>query len=143
MTLQITNLIFVGLADIENEEFVALVEAQLQFARGNFWHVQIHIRLLLAADPAELVVVDELVNCGVRSAHGAVGILAELQLAKLRRERIEQKQSADQQLATAYQQFDGSIACNEPMMPGSTPSTPPSAQEGTKPGGGGCGYRQR
>ena len=39
--------------------------------------------------------------------------------------------------------FNISVACMQPMMPGSTPSTPPSAQLGTIPGGGGSGYRQR
>ena len=36
-----------------------------------------------------------------------------------------------------------SVAWMTPMTPGSTPSTPPSAQLGTSPGGGGSGYRQR
>jgi sulfur-carrier protein adenylyltransferase/sulfurtransferase len=36
-----------------------------------------------------------------------------------------------------------SVAWMQPMMPGSTPNTPPSAQLGTMPGGGGSGYRQR
>src|SRR5438034_5561877 len=36
-----------------------------------------------------------------------------------------------------------SIAWIEPMIPGRTPSTPPSAQDGTSPGGGGWEYRQR
>ena len=36
-----------------------------------------------------------------------------------------------------------SVAWIVPMMPGSTPNTPPSAQLGTKPGGGGSGYKQR
>ena len=36
-----------------------------------------------------------------------------------------------------------SLACTEPTVAQSTPSTPPSAQEGTMPGGGGSGYRQR
>src|SRR5262245_50657509 len=30
-----------------------------------------------------------------------------------------------------------------PTIPGNTPSTPPSAQDGTRPGGGGSGYKQR
>ena len=34
-------------------------------------------------------------------------------------------------------------ACSVPMTPGSTPSTPPSAQLGTRPGGGGSRKRQR
>jgi hypothetical protein len=32
-----------------------------------------------------------------------------------------------------------SVACNVPITPGSTPSTPPSAHDGTSPGGGGSG----
>ena len=32
-----------------------------------------------------------------------------------------------------------SVACSVPTMPGSTPRTPPSAQLGTSPGGGGSG----
>ena len=35
------------------------------------------------------------------------------------------------------------VGAGEPMIPGSTPSTPPSAHEGTSPGGGGSGKRQR
>ena len=36
-----------------------------------------------------------------------------------------------------------SVTWIEPMLAQSTPSTPPSAQDGTMPGGGGSGYRQR
>jgi hypothetical protein len=36
-----------------------------------------------------------------------------------------------------------SLTWIEPMDAQSTPSTPPSAQDGTIPGGGGSGYRQR
>src|SRR5271166_881347 len=36
-----------------------------------------------------------------------------------------------------------SMACITPMFPGNTPSTPPSAQLGTIPGGGGSGNMQR
>ena len=36
-----------------------------------------------------------------------------------------------------------SLTWIEPMDAHSTPSTPPSAHEGTMPGGGGSGYRQR
>ena len=35
-----------------------------------------------------------------------------------------------------------SAACMEPMIPGRTPSTPTSAQEGARPGGG-AGCKQR
>ena len=36
-----------------------------------------------------------------------------------------------------------SSACTQPTSPGSTPSTPASAHDGTAPGGGGSGKRQR
>ena len=36
-----------------------------------------------------------------------------------------------------------SSAWSDPITPGSTPSTPPSAQFGTRPGGGGWRKRQR
>ena len=39
--------------------------------------------------------------------------------------------------------FTASVAWITPMIPGSTPTTPPSAQEGTMPGGGGSGKRSR
>ena len=42
----------------------------------------------------------------------------------------------------AYARRPFSVAWMQPMMPGSTPSTPPSAQLSTMPGGGGSGSRQ-
>src|SRR5437588_1100140 len=39
--------------------------------------------------------------------------------------------------------FTASVACTSPITPGSTPRTPASLQLGTRPGGGGEGYRQR
>ena len=39
--------------------------------------------------------------------------------------------------------FITSIACRVPTVPGNTPKTPPSAHEGTSPGGGGSAYKQR
>ena len=39
--------------------------------------------------------------------------------------------------------LSASFAWIEPITPGSTPSTPPSAQLGASSGGGGCGNRQR
>ena len=39
--------------------------------------------------------------------------------------------------------FRASVACMTPMTPGSTPMTPPSAHDGTEPGGGGSGNRSR
>ncbi len=36
-----------------------------------------------------------------------------------------------------------SVAWMSPIIPGKIPSTPPSAQDGTIPGGGGSGYKSR
>ena len=37
--------------------------------------------------------------------------------------------------------FMTSLACSEPIIPGKTPKTPPSAQLGINPGSGGVGYK--
>ena len=39
--------------------------------------------------------------------------------------------------------LSASVACSSPTTPGSTPSTPASAHDGTEPGGGGSGNRSR
>ena len=88
---------------------------------------------------AELLVVDQRRDGRVRAAHRAVRILAQLQLAELHPQRVEQQEPADQRLADAEDQLERLGRLDQPMMPGSTPSTPPSAQLGTRPGGGGSG----
>jgi len=65
-----------GFAHIQDEEIVAAVQALLQFARRDFGNLQIALGLLFAADTAEFVVVDQLVNSAIRAAHRAAVIFA-------------------------------------------------------------------
>ena len=39
--------------------------------------------------------------------------------------------------------FSASVACSVPITPVTAPRMPASLQDGTRPGGGGAGYRQR
>src|SRR5258707_10739883 len=68
MSIQIANLVFVGFAHIQDEEIVAAVQTLLQFARRDFGNLQIALGLLFAADAAEFVVVNQLVNGAIRAA---------------------------------------------------------------------------
>ena len=63
-------------------------------------------RLLLAANSAKLVVVDQLGDGRMRSADRAIGVLAQLEFAELHVQGIDQQQPADQRLALAQNQFD-------------------------------------
>ena len=61
------------------------------------------LRLL---DAAELVVVDQFFDGRVRAADGAVGILAELEVAEVHAQRVDQQEAADERLADAEDELD-------------------------------------
>src|SRR6266849_6030165 len=96
MAAQVTNLVFMRLAHVENENFVATVQSSLQLARGDFGDLRCGRRSFLAANTAELFVVNQLGDGAVLSANRASGILAQLELAEAHSERIEQEQAAHQ-----------------------------------------------
>ena len=102
-----------------------------------------HGRWLLLRHAAELLVVDQLGDGRMVAAHRAFRIAAQLQLAEAHGQRVVQHQAADQRLADAQDQLHGFGGLNQADDAGQNPSTPPSAQLGTRPGGGGSGYRQR
>jgi len=76
----------------------------------------------------------------VRRTPGHSAFFAQLQFAKRIRHasnkssRLTMMSGAPRMILDRFQ--SPGIA---PMIPGSTPSTPPSAHDGTKPGGGGSG----
>ena len=90
-------------------------------------------------DAAELVIVYERGHGRMGAAYRAIRVLAQFQLAEAHGQRIHQQQPPDQRLAHTQDQFDDLGCLDTPTSPGRMPSTPPSAQEGTKPGGGGSG----
>src|SRR5215469_14388023 len=105
VSADIANLIFVRLADIEDEQIVLRVQAPLQFFDLNLGNSARH-RFLLPTNAAKLVVVYQLRDGRMRSARGAVRILAQLELAELHSEGIDQQQAADQRLTRAKDEFD-------------------------------------
>ena len=92
---------------------------------------------------AELDVVDVLGDRGGLAADRARRVAAELDLAELRHERVEEEQPADERLADAEAELQRLARLERADDAGRTPSTPPSAQLGASSGGGGCGKRQR
>src|SRR5256884_3175021 len=106
MPLQIADLIFMRLAHIENEQIVSAIEAGLEFARSNFRHLHGRTRSFFPAHTAELVIVDQLVDRAVRSAHRTIRILAELELAELHAESVKQKQAPHEIVPAAEDQLD-------------------------------------
>ena len=102
----IADLIFVRLAHVENVQVVAAIQPRLQFSRRHFRNFQIRRRRFFAANAAEFVVVDQLVNGAILAAHRAIRILAQLQFAELHAQRVEQQQTADEAVARAENQLD-------------------------------------
>ena len=74
--------------------------------RRNFRNAQIRSLRFFAANAAELVVVDQLVDRAMLAAHRAIRILSQLQFAEFHAERIEEQQAADEAVACAENQLD-------------------------------------
>ncbi len=62
-------------------------------------------RWFMLGHAAELLIVNEFGNRGMRAAHGAIRILAQLQLAEAHRKCVVEQQAADQRLANSQNQF--------------------------------------
>ena len=93
---------------------------------------------------AELLVVDQLGDRRVLSAHRAFGITRQPVDANLHAQACRSAACVRSAARpTPRMSLMASSACTQPTRPGSTPSTPASAQLGAAPGGGGSGYRQR
>ena len=97
----------------------------------------------LIASGAELHVVDVLGDRRVLAADRAVRVAPERDLRERRAERVEQLQPPDQRVADLEHELQRLARLERADMPGSTPSTPPSAHDGASSGGGGVGKRQR
>ena len=75
MAVQIADLIFVGLANVEDINIIAAVEALLQLLRRDFRNRDGLRRSFFTANAAELSVVDELRHGRMRAANRTFGIL--------------------------------------------------------------------
>ena len=74
--------------------------------------------LRLRGDAAELLVVDQLPLRRVFRADRALGVLAELELAELHLQRVEQQQPADQRVADPDDQLDDLVGLERADDPG-------------------------
>src|SRR3984893_5256251 len=105
MATDVADLVFVWLAHIENKYVVARIQPALELS---ILHIcrRVGHRFFLPANAAKLVVVYQLGHRGVGAAHRTVAVLAQLELAELHVERINQQQSSNQRFAFAQDELD-------------------------------------
>src|SRR6267154_3417451 len=107
MSLQIADLVFVRLADIENEKIIPAVAAGFEFARSNFRHLHGGAGNFFAAHATEFVVIDQLGDRAMRTAHRAIWIFAQLEFAEFHSESVKQEQASYEIIPAAKNQLDG------------------------------------
>src|SRR5439155_1752183 len=105
ISTNVADLVLVRLADIEHENVFTGIEPPLQLFYLNFGNSRLH-RFLLTTDSAKFIVVDQFGHGWMGSASRAIRILAQLELAELHSQSINQQQAADQWLTLAKNQFD-------------------------------------
>ena len=136
--------VLVGFAHINDGQFFAPIHAGFQFLhRDLFRLLESPAAALLRPEcrrtPRNLST-REWSDC--RRKSGSSGLFL-VSIRGTHFQRVEQQQTSDERLADAQNQFDRLVGLNAAHDARQTPSTPPSAQDGTRPGGGGSGYRQR
>src|SRR5579883_200044 len=117
----VDDLVFVRLAHVEDEDVLAGIETALQLNRGDLRNSILHSGLLyflFRENATELLVVDQLFHRRMLAANRAVGILAQLQLAELHAQRINQQQAANQGVAFAEDQLDDLCCLNDTQQSG-------------------------
>src|ERR1035437_9172685 len=114
MAAEVCDLVFVRLAHVEDEEGFSGIETALQFFGLN---ISGH-RRFRAAHAAELLIVNEFLNCSICPADRAVGILAQLQLLELHAERIDQQHASDQRLTDSADELDDFRRLDHSEQPG-------------------------
>src|SRR5215470_2842893 len=87
--VEIADLVFVRLANVENEKVLAAIEPGLEFTRGDFRDPKVGNGSLFTPNATEFVIIDKLVDRAMLTAHRAIWVFAELQLAKFHRQGIE------------------------------------------------------
>src|ERR1700733_6697340 len=98
MAVDITDLILVRLAHVEDKKIIARVQTALKFFYLHFRNASFHcflLALFFTADSEKLVVVYLFFDGAMRSAGRAIGILTQLELAKLHTQRVDEQQSSN------------------------------------------------
>src|ERR1700739_4467016 len=98
MSADVADLVFVRLTHIEDEKIFLRIQTALQFFDLNFGNSCFH-RFFLPANTAELVVVYQLGHGRMRAADRAIRVLAQLKLAELHAESVNQQKPSDKRIA--------------------------------------------
>src|SRR6266849_5343844 len=106
MSLESADRVFVRLAHIENEKIIPAIETGLQFARSNFRHLHGRPGSFFAAHAAEFVVIDQLGDGAMRTAHRAIWIFAQLEFADFHTQGVEKQQPPHEIFPAAQNQLD-------------------------------------
>src|SRR5438477_4996948 len=112
MSVEVADLVFVRLADIQNEDVFLGVQAALEFFYGDFKRVGAH-GFFLSSQSTEFFVIDQFSNTGVLSANYAIGIFTQLQFTKPHAQGVHQKQTSDQRFAFPDDELDGLSGLNQ------------------------------
>ena len=112
------DLIFLRLADVEDEDMLASVDPLLQF-----FHRRVEIsrrpsipgrRMPCRRHAAELFVVDQLTHRWVRAAHGTLRIFAQPQLAEAHAQGVEEQEAPDERVSDPDDELDRLGGLNGP-----------------------------
>src|SRR5438552_613917 len=96
------------LADIEEDRCLPRIEFLLELVGGDLELLPDLLRR--APEATEFLVVDQLLDRGVRAADRALRVLPQLQLAELHAKGVEHEEAADQRVAFTEEEFDR-LAC--------------------------------
>src|SRR5579883_2345161 len=126
------------LAHVDQHRRSAFIHKFPEFHSGDLRHM--HIRLVLfATNAAKLLVINQFVDGGIFAAHRALGVFRSLSSRNFMPKASKISNRPIRGFPLPRINLMASSAWMQPIMPGRTPSTPPSAQLGTSPGGGGSG----
>ena len=90
MSADVADVVLVRFTHIEYIDVVTAVEPLFQFFHFNF--IGSHFGWgLLAANSAELLVIDQLSDCRIFPARWAIGILPQLELTEFHGQRVDQQ----------------------------------------------------
>ena len=145
--LDVADVPFVGVADIDEGDFFAAVEEGFEFGDGDFvggtgrdaYATNGRNIFFAATDAAELFVIYEFFDGGIFAAEGAVVVAAEFEFAEFHGHGVEEEEAADEGFAFADDEFDAFVGLDVADDAADDTEDAASAQEGTRPGGGGSG----
>src|SRR5277367_337159 len=108
MAAQVGDLVFMRLANVEQIDIFSGVQLLFEIDNRYLRYSVVQCRLLWGRgqNAAKLVIVNQLLHGRMRAADRAVGVLAQLELAEVHVQRINEQQAADERVADAEDELD-------------------------------------